>query len=181
MIKDDEIIHLDKINDTDIVIRLINKSEISKWIYFMGRSSKDPMYSRYNYDFKFDDQEDSGDMDEEGSETGYEVKRENEKIVVAETVEEQEFIGTVRLILDDDEESAEFIVVVADKWRNHGLGSLLLNFTLKLAQNQDIAKVYAFADVWDFKIMKILKKFDFEVEDFVGENKIRAVKYFNIV
>jgi acetyltransferase len=51
--------------------------------------------------------------------------------------------GVVRLIEDPYDETAEFSLVVADKWQGQGLGSKLTDTIIDIAKKRKLKKVYA--------------------------------------
>lgn len=65
--------------------------------------------------------------------------------IVAE-VEEQgqrKLIGVGRLVADMNHESAEYAVIVVDRWHGHGLGGLLTDYCLEVAKKWGVRKVVA--------------------------------------
>ncbi|MBK8492409.1 MAG: bifunctional acetate--CoA ligase family protein/GNAT family N-acetyltransferase [Saprospirales bacterium] len=51
--------------------------------------------------------------------------------------------GVVRLVGDAWNENAEYAIVVADPWQGQGLGSKMTDFSLEIARERDIRKIYA--------------------------------------
>ncbi len=55
----------------------------------------------------------------------------------------RKIIGVVRLIADPLNKSAEFAIVVGDRWQNLGLGNKFTDYILQIARKRGIRKIYA--------------------------------------
>jgi acetyltransferase len=51
--------------------------------------------------------------------------------------------GVVRLVMDANSETAEFAILVADKWQGQGLGNKFMDKIMQIAEKRKIKKVYA--------------------------------------
>jgi acetyltransferase len=51
-------------------------------------------------------------------------------------------LGVARYVLDEDNESAEFAIVVADAWQGRGIGSRLLGKLVDVARRHGIKRLY---------------------------------------
>jgi acetyltransferase len=51
--------------------------------------------------------------------------------------------GVVRLVIDANNETAEFAILVADKWQGQGLGNKFMDKIMQIAEDRKIKKVYA--------------------------------------
>jgi acetyltransferase len=51
-------------------------------------------------------------------------------------------IGVARYVLDKDNESAEFAIVVADSWHGRGIGSRLLRKLIDVARRRGVKRLY---------------------------------------
>ncbi len=61
-------------------------------------------------------------------------------------VEEQgqrKLIGIGRLVADVDHQTAEYAVIVVDRWQGRGLGGLLTDYCLELAKKWGVKQVVA--------------------------------------
>lgn len=56
---------------------------------------------------------------------------------------EEEMTAVVRIIEDAWGESAEYAILVADKWQGKGLGNILMDYILQIARERHIGKVVA--------------------------------------
>jgi acetyltransferase len=65
--------------------------------------------------------------------------------IVAEVEEhgERKLIGVGRLVADVNHEVAEYAVIVVDRWHGRGIGGLLTDYCLEIAQRWGVKKVVA--------------------------------------
>lgn len=70
-------------------------------------------------------------------------------------------IGVVRIIADPWMESAEFAIVVADKWHNLGLGTELASFIFEIAKERGIKKIVADALATNDAMLHLFKNWGF--------------------
>jgi len=65
--------------------------------------------------------------------------------IVAEVTEQgkRRFLGVTRIIIDPaNPEEAEFALVVSDKWQRLGLGSEFIDYTIHIARDKGLKKIY---------------------------------------
>ncbi|MFC2162356.1 bifunctional acetate--CoA ligase family protein/GNAT family N-acetyltransferase [Candidatus Altiarchaeota archaeon] len=82
--------------------------------------------------------------------------------IVAE--DERGIMGVSRLMLDPGEGSAEFAVVVTDKWQNKGLGTKLVSKIVDIARMKGLERVYATVIKDNFAMKHVAEKQGFVVE-----------------
>jgi len=98
--------------------------------------------------------------------------------LVGEIIENgiKKFIGVVRLISDPYENSAEFAIVLADKWQGKGLGNQMMDYMLDIAKKRNITKVYGYflKDNLSMEHMFRKKGFSIELQDkmYYAEKKL---------
>lgn len=73
------------------------------------------------------------------------IDYDREIAIVAETEEQgkQALMGVVRIIEDAWGETAEYSILVADQWQGLGLGNILTDYIIEIAQDRGIKKVVA--------------------------------------
>ncbi len=73
------------------------------------------------------------------------IDYDREIAIVAEVGQEgeREMIGVVRLIEDAWRETAEYSILVADKWQGKGLGNQLTDYIIEIARQRGIRKIVA--------------------------------------
>lgn len=57
-------------------------------------------------------------------------------------LEGETLLGVARYVLDKDNESAEFAIVVADAWQGRGIGSRLLGKLIEAARRHGVKRLY---------------------------------------
>ena len=74
------------------------------------------------------------------------IDYDREMAIIAEVEEAgvNKMIGVVRIIADAWGENAEFAIVVADPWQKQGLGSMMMDFILEIADEMGIKKNLCF-------------------------------------
>ncbi len=73
--------------------------------------------------------------------------------------------GVVRLISEEDGESGEFAVVVADPWQGKGLGSKFTDHIIDIARKRGMHKVYTFMLPDNYKMKNMLERRGFHTKD----------------
>lgn len=73
------------------------------------------------------------------------IDYDREMALVAEVEENGKkwMAGVVRVISDASGESAEFAILVADRWQNQGLGTQMMDYMLEVARDKGFSKIYA--------------------------------------
>ena len=56
---------------------------------------------------------------------------------------ERKLIGVGRLVADADHETAEYAVLVGDRWHGHGLGGVLTDYCLEIARGWGLSRMVA--------------------------------------
>lgn len=97
------------------------------------------------------------------------IDYDREVAIVAEMEDNgRKFIAAVvRLMVDSDNEAAEYVIVVADPWQGLGIGNLLTDYILDIARQRGIKKVYADMLKSNGKMVHMLQRrgFDIRFED----------------
>jgi acetyltransferase len=86
--------------------------------------------------------------------------------IVAEIEEDgrKKLIGVGRLIADPDLESAEYAVLITDKWQGKDLGRYLTEFCTEIAVNSRVKKVIALTTKDNKPMISVFRKLGFIVE-----------------
>jgi acetyltransferase len=78
--------------------------------------------------------------------------------------ERPQIIGMGNLYGELDGESAEYAVLVADKWQHKGLGTLLTDYCLRIARNWKRTSVYAGTTENNTRMISLFVKMGFHVQ-----------------
>ena len=82
---------------------------------------------------------------------------------------EEEFIGVVRYVRDDDPSSAEFAIIVADEWQRHGLGTILFEALVEQAQGHGIRTLHGMVLRSNPAMTGLARSMGFEVTPIPGD------------
>jgi acetyltransferase len=96
--------------------------------------------------------------------------------IVAELEEEgkRRFLGVSRLIVEPgSQDSAEFAMVVSDKWHRQGLGTEFMKQTIYVARHKKLKKIHGVVLKDNLPMMNLVKEFNFRItEGDPGEYKV---------
>jgi acetyltransferase len=84
--------------------------------------------------------------------------------IVAELPDSRVIIGVVRLIIDPDEKSGEFAVLVGDQWQGFGLGLKLMDSLIKMAKDKHLKKIYGYVMANNYKMLNLCSGIGFKAE-----------------
>jgi acetyltransferase len=98
------------------------------------------------------------------------IDYDREIAIIAEIDEDgkKNMAGVVRLVEDANNNTAEFAIVVADKWQGQGLGNKFTDYILEIARKKELVKVYANVLKANTVMVHMFKKRGFKLksEDF---------------
>jgi acetyltransferase len=77
-------------------------------------------------------------------------------------------IGSARLAVAPDGESAEFAVLVADPWQGRGLGDRMLQYCTELGQRWGLKKIVAETTGDNVRMLAIFRRHQFQIETSSG-------------
>ncbi len=120
-----------------VVLRPIKPEDEPMWHELLAGCSTQSIWFRFSYLFKQTTHEMA---------TRYcFIDYDRELGIVAEVEEEgqRKLIGVGRLVADVDHHTAEYAVIVVDRWHGHGLGGLLTDYCLEVAKRWDVKHVVA--------------------------------------
>ena len=142
---------------TPLTLRPIKPEDEPLWLEMLDNCSKDTIYSRFRYDFQFRSHPVATQF--------CVIDYDREMGIVAEIEENgrKRLIGEGRLIADPDLEMAEFAILITDQWQKRGLGFLLTQYCLRVAQISHVKKVAAETTANNKPMLNLFKKLGFEV------------------
>jgi len=95
------------------------------------------------------------------------------EIAIVAELSDKRIIGVGRLIVELDEKSGEFAVLVADQWQLKGLGSMLMDYIVTVARNMRLARIFATILPDNTKMIKLCEKKGFKIET-LDEETVKA-------
>nr|MDO8079377.1 GNAT family N-acetyltransferase [Candidatus Freyarchaeota archaeon] len=77
---------------------------------------------------------------------------------------EEKIIADSRFYTDKETGEAEIAIVVLDTWQNKGIGTKLLQYTIKVARKMGIKALYAYISPENKRIIHVTKKLGFKAK-----------------
>jgi acetyltransferase len=134
----DEFVTERKLEDgTPVILRPIKPEDEPMWHELLSSCSTQSLWFRFSYLF-------NQTTHEMASRYCF-IDYDREIGIVAEVEEngERKLISVGRLVADPNHETAEYAVIVVDRWHGHGLGGLLTDYCLEVAKTWDVKKIVA--------------------------------------
>ena len=145
-------------NGTSVILRPIKPEDEPMWHDLLANCSPESLRSRFSYLF----QQTTHEMATRYCFTDYD--REIGIVAELEVDGERKLAGVGRLVCDVNHESAEYAILIADKWQGHGLGRLLTRHCLDVSEHWDITSVVAETHKQNHRMLAIFDSFGFERE-----------------
>ena len=122
---------------TPVTLRPIKPEDEPMWHDLLANCSTQTLWFRFSYLFK--------QTTHEMAARYCFIDYDREMGIVAEVEEngERKLIGVGRLVADVNHETAEYAVIVVDRWHGHGLGGLLTDYCLEVAKSWGVKRVVA--------------------------------------
>ena len=74
------------------------------------------------------------------------------------------FVGVGRLISDPDHATAEYAVLVADRWQNQGIGTQLTKYCMEIAESWQLRQVTAIVGPGNWRMRRIFEGLGFDID-----------------
>jgi acetyltransferase len=97
------------------------------------------------------------------------------EIAIVAELPDGRLIGVVRLILGSDRKTGEFAITVGDSWHGLGLGSKLMEYIIKIANDLKVEAIYSMVSSANSKMINLCGKMGFE-EKPVDEDTVEMWK-----
>jgi acetyltransferase len=122
---------------TPVILRPIKPEDEPMWHDLLGSCSTQSLWFRFSYLFK--------QTTHEMATRHCFIDYDREIGTVAEVEEEgkRKLIAVGRLVADMDHETAEYAVIVVDRWHGHGLGGMMTDYCLDVAKKWGVRKIVA--------------------------------------
>ncbi len=167
---DEYVTHRTLKDGAEVIFRPIKPEDEPLWHELLATCSTQSRWFRFNYLFK----QTTHDM---ASRYCY-IDYDRELAIVAE-VEEQgqrRLVGIGRLVADVDHQSAEYAVIVTDRWQGRGLGGLLTDYCLELAQSWGVKEVVAEIAKDNSRMLATFRNRGFEITSPLGQDVAIATR-----
>jgi len=143
---------------TSIVLRPIRPADEPAWKELLARCSAATLYQRFRYLFK----EATHEMASRFCFVDYD--REIALVAEVQSPNGRQLIGVGRLVADPDHETAEYAVLIADAWQGRGLGKLLTERCLDIAEQWDLRSVYGETATDNVRMIQLFRSHGFELD-----------------
>jgi acetyltransferase len=138
-------------------MRPIRPEDEPRWLELLASCSRETIYSRFRYLFDFRSHHAAvrycfNDYDREIG-------------IVCETDEggRRKLVGVGRLVADPDHESVEYAVLVGDEWQNRGLGGVLTDYCLEIAQGWGLRRMVAVTTTDNVRMLALFEDRGFTI------------------
>jgi len=155
---------------TPVVLRPIKPEDEPMWHDLLASCSQQSIWFRFSYLFK--------QTTHEMASRYCFIDYDRELGIVAEVEEEGErkLIGVGRLVADMDFSAAEYAVIVADRWHGKGLGGMLTDFCLDVADKWGVSKVVAETSKENQRMLTTFRNRGFEMDETSEEDVVLVSK-----
>ena len=97
-------------------------------------------------------------------------------IAVAQVDDSEEELGLARYVANPDKRSADFLLVVSEKWRGLGLGHALLSALCDAARARGYEVMNGEVLANNGKMLKLLESLGFQIKDTEDEDDIKLAQ-----
>ena len=155
---------------TEITLRPIKPEDEPLWHELLAGCSTQSRWFRFNYLFK--------QTTHEMASRYCFIDYDRELAIVAEVEEEgqRKLIGIGRLVADVDHQTAEYAVIVVDRWQGRGLGGMLTDYCLELAKTWGVKQVVAEIAKDNGRMLATFRNRGFEIHSPMGQDVAMATK-----
>lgn len=154
----------------EVILRPIKPEDEPLWHDLLAACSTQSRWFRFNYLFK--------QTTHEMASRYCFIDYDRELAIVAEVEEEGRrwLIGIGRLVADVDHQTAEYAVIVVDRWQGRGLGGLLTDYCLELAKRWGVKQVVAEIAKDNGRMLATFRNRGFEIRSPLEQDVAMATK-----
>lgn len=144
---------------TPVTFRPIRPEDEHAWRALLADCSPDSLHARFRYMFRGTTHE----MATRFCFTDYD----REMAIVAELEDEgaTRIAAVGRLVADPDRGTAEFAILVGDRWQGRGLGGMLMSYCLEVARVWGVSELTAETDWNNHRMLALFRREGFAIED----------------
>ena len=157
---------------TPVILRPIKPEDEPMWHDLLASCSTQSIWFRFSYLFK----QTTHEMASRYCFIDYD--RELGIVAEVEVDGDRKLIGVGRLVADMDFNAAEYAVIVADHWQGQGLGGMLTDFCLDVADMWGVSKVVAETSKDNKRMLSTFRNRGFEMNEEAEEDVVLVSKVF---
>jgi acetyltransferase len=157
-------------DDSRLTIRMIRPEDEILWLDLLRRCSQNSIYRRFQYAFHW--------QSHRVAHRYCTIDTSHEIAIVPELKENgtTKLLGVARLISDLNRHTAEFAILIADAWQHRGLGSILTDYCIKIANSWGCKKIIAQTTKDNPQMISIFKKRGFRIIRDPSSSTVQVVK-----
>lgn len=142
---------------TKLLLRPIKPEDEPMWMEMLSKCSKESIYARFRYFFQWESHDTAARY--------CYIDYDREIAIVAEYNEGdvRRLVGIGRLIANPDYETAEYAILAPDDFQNRGLGSILTDYCMEIAEIWNIKCVEAQTTTDNVRMLSVFSKRDFDI------------------
>ncbi len=155
---------------TPLVLRPIKPEDEPLWHELLASCSTQTIWFRFSHLFKHT-------THEMASRYCF-IDYDRELGIVAEAVEQgaRKLVGVGRLVADADHHTAEYALLVADRWQSRGLGGVLTDRCLEIAKDWGIRRVVGELSPDNLRMLAVFRTRGFEINSHPDRDVILVSK-----
>jgi acetyltransferase len=147
-----------------LTLRPIKPEDEPLWRQMLASCSRETIYSRFRYFFQW--------SEHKAAIRYCFIDYDRELALVAETTEDdaaggaprRRLVGVGRLVADPDHETVEYAVLVTDAWQNRGLGGVLTDACLQIAQRWGLRRIVAETTTENERMIAVFRRRGFRID-----------------
>jgi acetyltransferase len=155
---------------TPLLLRPIKPEDEPLWHDLLASCSTQSIWFRFNCLFK----QATHEMASRYCFIDYD--REMGIVAEVEEAEQRKLVGVGRLVADVDHTTAEFAVIVVDRWHGRGLGGVLTDYCLELAKKWGVKRVVAEVSKENARMLATFRNRSFEFDEKLDRDVVLASK-----
>jgi len=155
---------------TPVVLRPIKPEDEPLWHELLANCSTQTIWFRFRYLFK--------QTTHEMAARYCFIDYDRELGIVAEVEEngQRKLIGVGRLVADANFQSAEYAVIVVDRWHGRGLGSLLTDYCTEVAKRWGVESIVAETTRDNSRMLAIFRSRGFQIDEKSADDVVIVTK-----
>ncbi|MBN1549843.1 GNAT family N-acetyltransferase, partial [bacterium] len=141
-----------------ITLRPIKPEDEPLWMNLLASCSKESIYARFRYFFYWESHL-------VAVKYCY-IDYDREIAIVAEhgDNEKKQLLGVGRLVADPDLETVEYAILITDAWQNKGLGGIITDYCMEIAQTWGIKKIIAVTTSDNPRMIELFRQRNFQIK-----------------